>query len=64
MSYTAPTIMIEDPDVDNEFLGVVAAFLGVSVAYVGFVCNACGWSNCRSFWSTVGTVKDWWGPGC
>lgn len=64
MHYESPVLHLQDESVENEFLGAVAALLGVSVAFVSFVCNACGWENCRSFWSTVGTVRAWFGSGC
>jgi hypothetical protein len=41
--------------------GAVAAFLGLGLTVVAYICGVCG---ARSFWSCVNAVRDYWGSGC
>lgn len=67
--YEAPSFALEEMDgveAIPAIIGAVAAALGVSIAFVTFVCTACGWHRCRSYWDTYATVAKWMLPfvGC
>lgn len=67
--YEAPSFALEEMDgveAVPAIIGAVAAALGVSIAFVTFVCTACGWHRCRSYWDTYRTVAKWMLPfvGC
>lgn len=68
-TYEAPAFAVEELDEMEAIpaiIAAVAAALGVSIAFVTFVCNACGWYRCRSFWEMYKTVYKWMLPwvGC
>jgi hypothetical protein len=67
-AYEAPSFGLDDGEhveAVPAIIAAVAAALGVSIAFVTFVCSACGWSKCTSYWTTYYTVLRWWSPwGC
>lgn len=68
-TYEAPAFTVEELDEVEAIpviIAAVAAALGVSIAFVTFVCTACGWARCRSYWDTYKTVWKWMLPfvGC
>lgn len=69
LAYEAPAFTVEALDgveAVPAIIAAVAAALGVSIAFVTFVCTACGWHRCRSYWDTYKTVAKWMLPfvGC
>jgi hypothetical protein len=68
-TYEAPAFLVGDLDeveIAPAVIAAAAAAVGVSIAFITFVCNACGWHRCKSFGSTVATVTKWLLPfvGC
>ncbi|MGJ9411415.1 hypothetical protein ACHAAC_01795 [Aeromicrobium sp. CF4.19] len=67
MAYEAPTINAADFG-ENEavpaFILAAAPVLGVSAAYIVWVCDQCVRTDCNSFGNTVTAVRRWWGDGC
>lgn len=66
MAYAAPRLARpEAPAVATEsqwaVAAAVAAFLGIAVAVVIYICSVC---DARSFWACVNAVENYWGPGC
>lgn len=64
--YESPTLISDSYD-ENEaapaIIAAVAAALGVSIAFVTFVCSQCP-GQCTSYWRTYWTVARWWTVGC
>lgn len=71
MIYEAPRLNFDQGTVDNEVLPIIGAILvaagaalGVSAAFVAWVCSQCP-GECRSLPQTIGTVRAWIdGSGC
>lgn len=61
--YESPTLAYVGADnelteVDTEWgvVGAVAGVLGVSAAFVGYVCSVC---NARSYWACLSATRKW-----
>jgi hypothetical protein len=69
-TYEAPAFTVEELDeveLVPAIIAAVAAALGVEIAFVTFVCTACGWHRCTSYTDTIQTVWKWMLPvfgGC
>jgi len=65
-TYIAPSLTVrhdDDGSVDAVWFGAIAAALGVSVAFVAFVCNACMVTS--SFSQCLEAVQNFlFGSGC
>lgn len=63
-SYATPEIVLSAEALTEDewaIAAAVAAFLGIGVAVVAYICSVCG---ARSFWSCVSAVRNYWGRGC
>ncbi len=64
-TYQSPALEAMELD-ENEVLPFIviaaAKALGVSAAFVVWVCAQCG--GCTSLWRTINVVRAWFGSGC
>lgn len=65
VTYAVPSVELVRAgsiDVDDEWAiaGVVAAYLGIAVGVVAYICSVC---NARSFWSCVSAVRAYFSRG-
>ena len=51
----------EETRAEAAVAGVVAAFLGIALAVVIFICSVC---SAKSFSACVHAVGTWWTTGC
>ncbi|HOF64435.1 MAG TPA: hypothetical protein PLL54_09040 [Dermatophilaceae bacterium] len=64
-TWNAPTITgmdrRDEAEAEWSVAGAVAAFLGIAVGVVIYICSVC---QARSFWSCVNAVRNYWTRGC
>jgi len=63
--WTAPALICEasrdETEADVAVWALVAAFLGIALAIVIYICSVC---NARSFNACVNAVRNYWWRGC
>ncbi len=52
---------VEETRAEAAVAGLVAAFLGIALGIVIFICSVC---NAKSFSACVHSVAVWWTTGC